>query len=609
MSFLFLLFFKYIICSQICEEGKNNCVKCDYINQLCIKCNKDIYSPDKNGSCEKAMKCIVGKNYCQECNEELGLCKKCEDGYFPDENGGCSYTNNCEISDRGECIQCKDDYILVGENTYLFEGFILCKSIYSPDFKNCEEINLRKGICSKCENGFNLTIIDHRCIETENCLESSFGKCIQCSYNYYLDKSDNKCKKQEDIFVNCKMTIDGKSCDECNNGFYFNEKGYCIEINYCSEIDNSGGCQKCINGYYLSSSYYKPACSKDENCYQADKDSGLCLICNENYYIDYNDGKCKSNLENNEFKFCKSARGLCNECINNYYLGEDLKCTPTKGCQESNNGICEICSEKYYLGLDNKCSLIKRCIYSINEYNCKECENNYYYNERNKTCLLAEKNFENCKIVIFNDEFCSLCKNNYYLNRSDNLCYNNEKFGDFYKCAFTDIFGKKCVSCIDDYYYSNDNHICSKIEGCKLLKDENTCIECEEFYCFDSKNNTCIINYDIIDKNKIFYYGCLKTNEESTACEICMDNLTLNDNGLCVDEIHCKEEKNGVCIQCQTFDEDYSYHCINSYFGCVEGAVDNCLECNDLSDFYVCTKCMEGFQLDKYGDCKEIEEK
>ena len=88
-----------------------------------------------------------------------------------------------------------------------------------------------------------------------------------------------------------------------------------------------------------------------------------------------------------------------------------------------------------------------------------------------------------------------------------------------------------------------------------------------------------------------------------------MDNLTLNDNGLCVDEIHCKEEKNRVCIQCQTFDEDYSYHCINSYFGCVEGAVDNCLECNDLSDFYVCTKCMEGFQLDKYGDCKEIEEK
>ena len=605
----FIIFINQAICIPICEERKNNCYKCDYINQLCIKCSKDIYTPDKNGGCEGAKKCSVGRNYCQECQKDSVLCEICEEGYFPDENGGCSYTNNCEISERGECIKCKDDYILVGENTYLYEGFILCKSIYSPDFKNCEYINMRKGICSKCKEGFYLNKIDNRCIETENCLESSFGKCLECTYGYYLDKIDNKCKKQTEKFLNCMQTIDGKSCDKCNEGFYFDEEGNCIEINYCSKLGNSGECEKCISGYYLSSSYYKPGCSKDKNCYEADKDSGLCLQCKENYYIDYKDGRCKSNLDNNEFKYCKYSRDLCKECINNYYLGEDSKCSNTKGCQESENGICKICSEGYYLGRDNKCSLIEKCIYSINEYNCMECEDEYYYNENNKTCLLAENNFANCKIKIRGDDNCSLCKNNFYLNRSNYLCYNNEKFGNFYKCSYVDKSGNTCLSCVDNYYYSYKYHICSGIEGCQILKDENTCEECEEDYCFDAKNKSCVYNLEIIDEDKKFYFGCNKTNKDGTSCEICKNNLTLDDNGLCVDTIHCIEDDvQGKCIKCSTFDEDYFYHCFNLDFGCVETCIDNCLECNDISDFNICTKCMDGYSLNKYGDCSKNNE-
>ena len=605
MSFLFILFFEYIICSKNCEEGKNNCYKCDFLNQLCIKCDKDIYSPDENGGCGKALKCISGKNYCQECYDELGLCKECEEGFFPDQNGGCSYTANCDISDRGQCIKCKDTFIIIGEDT----GFFICKSIYSQDFKNCEEINMKKGICTKCKEGYSLTKIDNRCIETENCLESYFGKCIQCSNNYYLDKIDNKCKIQNDTFINCKLTIDGKNCDECNDLYYFDEKGKCQEINFCSEFDDSGKCEKCIKDYYLSSSFFKPACSKEENCYRADKDSGLCLLCDDNYYIDYKDGKCKSNEENNEFKYCRSAKGLCSECINKYYLGEDLKCSSTRGCLESNNGICKKCLEGYYLGLDNKCSVIERCIYSLDEYNCKECEDNYYYSEVKRACLLAENNYENCKIVQGLDEHCTLCKNNFYINKTDNLCYSNEEFGPFYKCLYTDLSGSLCACCIEDYFYSYDSNLCSKLDGCKLLKDENTCIECEEYYCLDSKNGSCFINYYIDDENKLFYFGCIKTNEESTACEMCMDNLTLNDNGLCIDDIHCKEKKEGICLECQTFDYDHFYYCINSVFGCVETFVEHCLECNDISDFNVCTKCIEGYELNEFGDCKTINEK
>ena len=44
-------------------------------------------------------------------------------GYYPDENGGCSYTKNCEVSYKGNCIKCKEDFILIGKtNQYSFDG-------------------------------------------------------------------------------------------------------------------------------------------------------------------------------------------------------------------------------------------------------------------------------------------------------------------------------------------------------------------------------------------------------------------------------------------------------------------------------------------------------
>ena len=609
-TWLFILIIKQAIFLPLCKEGKNNCTKCNYLTNLCIKCDKDIFIPDLNGGCEGAKKCISGDNYCKECEEDSNLCKVCDDGYYPDENGGCSYTNYCEISEHGQCIKCKDNYILIGENTYLFEGFILCKSINSEDFKNCEEINKRRGMCSKCKKGFYLNIGDHRCIETANCTESSFGKCKTCNYNYYLDKKDNACKIKEGKFLYCKETLDGKTCDICEDGYYFDENGNCADINFCSKAGDSGKCEKCIDGYYFSIATFRPACTKEQNCYSADKDSGLCLSCDIKYYLDYRDGKCKSNREDNQFKFCRSSKlGLsCDECIGGYYLGEDLKCSETNGCKESNKGICESCLDNYYLGLDNKCSLIEHCIYSIDEYICEECEDGYYYNETSKKCILAENEFENCKIVNSNDVHCSNCKDDFYLNRTDNLCYSNKEFGDFYKCAYVNKYEDKCAICIKDYYYVYKYHICSPIEGCEILKDIDTCEQCEEDYCLDLSDGKCYINWDVINEEKLFYFRCNRTNKEGTECEICNNGLILDEHGMCVEKNHCEEEKDGICQKCFSNEEDIYYYCINSYFGCTETGVGNCLECNDIYNFNNCTKCLDGFKLDGYGNCDEIEE-
>ena len=311
--FPFVIFFKYIQTFPNCIEGDNFCSKCNPVTKLCYKCQEDIYTPDEKGGCRYSKKCLVGENQCLECNEEGNLCKICIEGYFPDENGGCSYTNNCEISNDGYCLKCKEGFILVGKGNYFNNGIKVCKSLNIGDLKNCDEINVEDGICEKCKEGFYLTEKGNKCTNVENCYESTFGICRSCINKYYLDIKEEKCKPQNQKFQFCKITIDGENCDTCKDGYYFDENNNCIESNFCSKSINYYSCEKCIDGYYLTT--FRTSCMSTPNCYEGNKDIGICTNCEEKYYIDFKDGKCKSNQENNDFKYCKEADGQCNKYI------------------------------------------------------------------------------------------------------------------------------------------------------------------------------------------------------------------------------------------------------------------------------------------------------
>ena len=50
--------------------------------------------------------------------------------------------------------------------------------------------------------------------------------------------------------------------------------------------------------------------------------------------------KCKSNQEDNEFKYCKEANEVCAERLDDYYLGDDYKYSTVQNCSESYNGTC-----------------------------------------------------------------------------------------------------------------------------------------------------------------------------------------------------------------------------------------------------------------------------
>ena len=602
--FIFLLYLKFILSSPYCKEGENHCSMCNPISKLCYKCDKDIYIPDENGGCKNAHKCVLDENYCLECNEQGNSCKNCIIGYFPDENGGCSYTDNCEISEGGHCIKCKEGFILVGRESYLNEGIRLCKSLYFGDLKNCEEVNTLSGICERCKEGYYLTKKDNKCTNTENCYESTFGTCKKCINKYYLNKKDEKCYPQEQNFEHCKITIDGKKCDSCDDNYFFDDDGKCTEINFCSKSLNNGICEECKSGYYLTR--FRNACVSTENCEYGNKEIGVCSNCNEGYYIDYKDGKCKPNQEDNDFKYCRIADDLCNTCINGYYISKDHKCSKTKNCAEANNGSCFECMDGYYLGLDKLCTNVEHCIYS-NGYTCTECEDGYFYWGNETMCEIADGNLTNC-LFSFGGVYCQKCKYDYYINLTDTLCYpNNLTDRDpYYKCFMTSRNYDRCLSCADGYYLGSKDYLCCKIDGCAISQSEDRCLECNENYCLDMKTGKCMDNDFIEDEDKKFYYRCNKTNEDGTACGECINGYTLNEDGLCFDEDHCEEKNNdGKCIKCKK-DNIYTY-CLNSYFGCEKTfRNDHCLECDDILDFNNCTKCIDGYTNNDYGKCIEI---
>ena len=520
---IFLLLLKAYLSGPTCKKGTKNCSLCNPITDLCIKCEYDVFISDKYGGCKMTKKCILGKNNCIECTNEGNLCKKCNKGYFPDENGGCSYSPNCEISYKGICLKCQENFILN-------ERIKICKSIDSEEFRNCEIIDRWDATCEKCKEGYFLSSEDKKCTKTENCKEVIFDKCIKCDLGYYLDIKEEKCFRQSGDLFHCKEVIDGKNCINCDDDFYFDEEKKCSNSNYCLKSGELGICETCISGYYLSE--FDKICTNTEFCYEGIKNIGVCEKCKSGFYMDFKDGKCKSNEKNNNFKFCKEAKENCIECISGYYLGEDYKCSTNKFCAESINGTCVECKNNYYLGLDKKCTTIEHCIYSYDN-ECEECENNFYYEKNSKKCKEWGKHFENCKYGHEN-KGCERCKNDFYLNQTDYLCYNNNVNNSLYKCAMTDLFGKECIFCVDNYYLGNR---CSKIPGCDYAENEDRCLECNSHYCLDVKTGFCVEN-DKLNLNKSFYFLCRKTNENGTACDKCLEGFLLHDNGTCIQNLN-----------------------------------------------------------------------
>ena len=601
--YIFLLLIKTIKPLANCTEGLNSCIKCNPITKLCEDCGFDVFIPDDKGGCKGSKICKIGYNFCSECDSDNKLCKICERGYIPDENGGCSLSNNCEVSYKGSCLKCFEDFFPVGIDLKI------CKSLDSNDLNFCKEINTETGACKTCEDGFFLNSGDNLCSTYENCHESLFGVCYKCNESYYLDISQEKCVIKNGTWVYCQQTLDGKTCDKCEKNNFFDDYGNCTGIKYCSEAadyENFAKCNKCKEGYYDIN--FGDLCAKDSRCADGDKTLGICTVCHQHFYIDFKDGLCYSNEEDNDYKYCSKVDGECLECASGKYLGEDKRCSFSKDCAESYLGNCIHCVKDFHLGRDNICTNVDKCIHSNIYFECDECELGYVSNYTSKTCVKEIPGYENCQNTD-NTGNCSQCRIDFYLNKTDNLCYTNlDKNSDFYKCAIT-YDGVTCFNCIEDYWLGYLDNKCTKVEGCEISESEDRCLQCDsEMYCLNRKTGLCMYNQGIEKEEEKIYFNCNITNEEGDKCEICLPGYRVNNKGLCENEDNCQIfDENNHCAKCEDDDDAYEFdnYCMNDDIGCVLADPRWCDKCDNITNLNMCTKCDDGFILEN-GKCLNI---
>ena len=152
----------------------------------------------------------------------------------------------------------------------------------------------------------------------------------------------------------------GKYTHCINSVYHLDINNYCTNIDKC--IDYSiyyNSCEECEEGFYFNIS--SNICLEDiknfENCKKTNYNGSFCDKCRDDFYLNNSDHLCYSNKENNDFYKCVWSLGeKFDGCIKDYFLGSiDNRCSLIEGCEKSENKnkflICD--SEMYCLDLMN----------------------------------------------------------------------------------------------------------------------------------------------------------------------------------------------------------------------------------------------------------------
>ena len=566
------------ICSANEEIGGKGCTKCEYLSYYkqnrCYKCTSDYIFIKNDYVCRlptnarlheycanatNAGNITNPKYFCVDCksesyvriNNSLGM----SDCYPQEDNlVNCLQANEDELGNR-QCTKCIYNYPLIWSDYY------------------------NQTICdNKCALGFFFRNKDKWCYECDNIsygnpgCNASFGcnytssnnelDCYDCKKGYFLYKW--QCLKCSNPFndtrcIQCHFDLKNEKfqCDQCIEGYYFNNKtSVCEIITYDEYPDVTPGCILSINNYTLYKD--KKKCllckpgfikTKDESCIycKARKNGGP--KCEECEYIKDSDGNTTDEIK---CKRCPTTElnlnGKCYKCEDEAGLG----CSKCKF--EGERVICEKCKDNYELNSDGYCINIqrhfnniphcsnynytiynnKRRLFSSIKTSCLICKDGYYKDDEDKCISLSLEKCSLLSIFEFSKSIYDECKRfcnvfNYALvdykdkeeKISEILKYKNINF-DSLEDDIKNIIqkGKLCVNNTGknnilrkcqkvEYNEANNNYICIKcIGGYKL--SENRCIQNTEI---EEEQNPEEINCELEENTDKF--SCKRCNNES----------------------------------------------------------------------------------------------
>ena len=235
------------------------------------------------------------------------------------------------------------------------------------------EIIEKKICCPKFE--FNGNCIDKCPSKMRDTNDDKICKPFNCTEPYYYNYNQDGCITKDKILIGYYIndtnsrTIDKchETCETCNRG-PTNNKANCETCNNNYKYFYLGNClESCKNGSYEESGITKCKCVTEEcsNCTEESLENGLCVECNEGYYI-----KSDENITIMNYKKCYKDP-------QKYYL--DNVARIYKPCHPS-------CKECFGYG-------------NSNFHNCSECDSNLTFAVK----YLDKNCYKNCKYYYFDD--------------------------------------------------------------------------------------------------------------------------------------------------------------------------------------------------------------
>lgn len=486
-----------------CEEGYENCKKCDTSNKY---------------SCSE---CEVGYDFVTEDGNQR--CLKCAEGYHKDETTHkCKLTCDDENCDKCEpadtCNECKWPYIKNDHNLcnkcresweeIIENGKVVCKAICPSHCTKCDQPTK----CLECELPYKLITF------------AGVTDCSDCIDNYRYDYDTHTCIELKCNFAHCKICKSDTECKTCDKTY---------------EIDENGGCDACTTGYEKDPNVEdftckKIDCSAIKQCIQCGSSSTICERCRSPYVVDSKGGcdACEDGYEkdpNSEEFTCKqidcSAIKHCNKCGSSSTTCEECQSPYTV----DENKQCNKCIEGYFQDKDaqeftcitNGCN-INNCLKCASTTECAQCKSPYAidYSKGCESCIDGYESdssasqftciMSNCKV-----EHCSVCS-------TETEC---EKCNVEY--ALDDK--KKCTKCAEGYQQDDSTEefkcvavSCEELGHCTKCNSKYECLQCEDNYLLDeySQCAKCAEGYTLyIDSLGELY--CRTTPCEVENCKIC----------------------------------------------------------------------------------------
>ena len=494
---------------------------------------------------------------CSPCDstEKSDICPSCDGKYFSFFNGLL-------------CLACNDP--LYGQVNC--EGKCDGVDYKSKRIPNCEENGCKEGYYNKNGNCTKCNEYISKCVkcsyEKDETLNEYKYSCLECEKGYKLDEN-GECKAcpivedESGIYLSCQ--IEARVVYECNRN-YTNKKDLecvhcpdgCVECIYNNDNDNDNlECLNCYIDYVLnpdkSCSYCGTNC---HYCLFDKKNKAICFYCSSNIYKDDNTcGSCPDEC----YRCDENSNGECKECYNNYVLDQS-----TKKCIYC--GLIKDISDHIEGCLNCRSKEIKGKIV----YECLKCQNNNsVYITNTYQCLnnlIEDKPYYGC-IKAIKDEInenkykCLECKRDFIPVKDDS----------------------KCI-------YPNDNDLPPNCIEAEYHKDSNS------YKCLKCQNSLTLVLYEdgkqaCKTREKELSY-CLEAHEENgeLKCDICIENSSKNDLGICKCNPDSIGKNNQFCEKCALF-------------------IGNCDKCHlDEDNNPICETCLDVYYLNKQDNKCEINE-